>query len=460
MPEVVEEQVEEPVAQAVAELTRAVEGMREGLIDEEQVRRIADDVVQQSQANRSGYTPPDDVDPELARRGLPASGPARLRALHATPARRGAAMAGRPVEDVQEFHRASDQLVLLSTIMGRDAQDTNFFEETYLPAARAMDSATAGEGAEFVPTNLSSSLIERVALELKVLDLFGTIPMPTNPFDIPGRAMSRTRGGRHTEQTADTGQTKIKVITPGSRKVTLRAAKFASEVLVSKEEEEDAIIAVLPFIEEEIVDFTSFDLEDTAQNGDTAGSHRDTDVSASDDPRKNWDGLRKAANAAGAERDGGAVKINVAGLRANRGLMGKYGVNPTQLAHIVGIQSYIDLLSDANVVTLDKYGSNATILSGELGKVDGAPIVVSEAVRTNLNATGVYQAANAKSIALTVHRKGFVRGTRREMSVQILRELYAESDQDALIVTTRQAFANRYPGQAVAAATVNVAPGV
>jgi hypothetical protein len=40
--------------------------------------------------------------------------------------------------------------------------------------------------------------------------------------------------------------------------------------------------------------------------------------------------------------------------------------------------------------------------------------------------------------------------------VQVLTELYAESDQDAVLLTTRQAFTNRYPTQPVVAQVINV----
>jgi len=42
------------------------------------------------------------------------------------------------------------------------------------------------------------------------------------------------------------------------------------------------------------------------------------------------------------------------------------------------------------VRTVDKYGQFATVLNGELGKIDGIPVIVSEKIRENLNASGVY----------------------------------------------------------------------
>lgn len=456
-----ETESQDQLAGAVGRLREAVEGMAANAVSEESVRRIAEEVVQASaDARRSGYTPPD-VDPDVEQRGRFSSDPnTRAREIHGTSAREAARILDRDVEDVRHFHESADRLLILAAARGVSPAATSFYENDYLPALRAMDTQTAGEGAEYVPTNLSSSLIERVSLELMVLNLFPTVPMPTNPFDIPGRAFNRQRGGRHPEQVADSGQTLIKKITPATRKIRLAAQRFAAEVLISKDEEEDAIIAMMPFLEEEIVDYLAFDKEDTAINGDTAVTHRDSDVTLANDPRKNWDGLRKHAAAAGTQRDNGAVKLTLAGLRAQRGSMGKYGVRVNNLAHVLGVKSYIDVLADPTVQTVDKYGPNATVITGELGRADGVPIVLSEGVREDLGAAGVYAAASTKTVALTVYTKGFVRGVRRNTTVQLLKELYAEADQDGIIVTEREAFASRYPGEPVVAASYNIAPGV
>jgi hypothetical protein len=139
--------------------------------------------------------------------------------------------------------------------------------------------------------------------------------------------------------------------------------------------------------------------------------------------------------------------------------MGRYGVRADQLAHVIAMRSYINLLADANVLTLDKYGPNAPILTGELGKVDGIPIVVSEYVRQDLNASGVHDGVTTnRTLALTVNRRGFLQGQRRGLTVQVLRELYAESDQDAIVASFRRAFTPRYPStETISAMTYNVA---
>jgi hypothetical protein len=226
--------------------------------------------------------------------------------------------------------------------------------------------------------------------------------------------------------------------------VTLTAVKFAGEALVSKEMEEDAIIAVLPFIQQELVDYMAADLEDAILNGDTAGT-MDTGWAA-DDPRKNFDGLRKTAVAAGKSDVCNIAPTVPLTVRANRKKMGKYGADPTGIAHITSVAAYIQLLADPSVITMEKYGPNATIVTGELAKVDGSPIIVSGYVRADLNATGVFDNVTlTRTELITLYLRGFLLGNRRQVTVQVLRKLYAEDDQDAIIVSHRKALSPRFP---------------
>jgi HK97 family phage major capsid protein len=448
-PEKTDKEALDELASAVADLRQSVEGMQQDKVDEETVQKIATVVTEKLQAanpafqRKHGYLPEDgEGDPTPnARLG---QGKQLLQALHSRPAAQVAQLAKRDVEDVRHFQQTADRLVLLASVLRRDPEELDFFETEYKPAVQALDTQTAAEGLEFVPTALSGSLIERVNLELRIAALFDEIVMPTQPYEIVGRGVARIRGGRGVENTADTGQTLAKKITAATRKITLRAGKFEGEMLVSKEAEEDSIVPMLAFMEEELVDFLMADIEDSILNGDQAGA-QDSDTNAANDPRLNYNGLRKLA-IAGAKTDLANALLTVAMLRTNRAKMGKYGVDPRKVVNVVSINSYMQLLADTNVLTMDKYGPNATIVTGELGKADGVPIVVSEYVRTDLNATGVFDNVTTnRTVALTVNRRGYLRGVRRELEVQILRELYAEADQDAIIVRQRRAFQPRFP---------------
>ncbi len=446
----------EQLAGLVGKLTESVRVLG----DEDRIRRIAAAVMAHpGRQQKRGYSP-DDIDEtaaadrlsRLGRELQQAQGSKRLELLQTTPVP-VAADALRVQEDsVRRFHQAADRLLIGATILRQSALDPHafdpreldFFKTVYQPALQAADTGTTAEGKEFVPTRLSATLAERISLELMVADLFVSVDMPTNPYEIPAFGVSRLRLGKAVEQTADTGQTGFKKVTPPTRKITFNAAKFAGETIVSRELEEDAVFAAIPMYEDELIDYLGGDLEDAIVNGDTSGTHQDSDVTASDDPRKNWTGLRKHALTA-AKTDAANAALTVAMLRANRKKMGKYGIGSDRLAHIVSMAGFMALLADSNVMTLDKYGPKATVLTGELAKVDGAPIIVSEYVRQDLNATGVFDNVTTnRTLAVTVNRRGFALGNRRDMSVQVLREVYAEYDQDAILVTMRKAFTPRF----------------
>lgn len=446
----------EELKTSVHALNESVLGFKEGAVDRETVENIVTDLLEKQakadEATPRSFKPSDSVLDALGK-----TGEARLEALHSTPAHAIAPLVRESAEEIQAFQQAGDRLLLLSAIMDADPRETKFFGDTYVPMLNAaVNTANATQGAEWIPRDLSANLIDRVELQLKVMALFSNVPMPTNPFDLPGRAVARTKLAKGVENAGDTGQTGAKKIQIASRKVTLTAAKFWGEALVSKEAEEDAIIAQLPLIESELQRFMAYDIEDTGINGDTAGT-QDTGW-ASDDPRKNWDGLRKLA-LAGAKTDGANAALTVAMLRGNRKAMGKYGVSPADLAHVLSINAYIDVLSDPAVFTLEKYGPHATILTGELGQVDAIPVIVSEAVRTDLNATGVFDNVTTnRTEAITVYRPGWATGERRGLTIEILRELYSEFDQDAVKVSVRRAFAALQPAatEKIVAVTYNV----
>lgn len=452
------------VASSVATLATAVTEMRAGLIDQATVERVAGEVLERQQAHgreqqqRNGYQP-EELAGDRAEERLRSATPAeRIAQIHARDAKKVSALVRNSESDIRHFQEKADQLVILSAALKVNPRSTKFYAEEYVPALRAIDTATTAEGTEWVPRDLSSALIERVNLDLMVAALFPQVVMPTQPFDIPAKSVSRQRLGKAAEQTADTGQTGFKIVTPGTRKVTLTAVKFAGEALTSKEAEEDAIVAILPFLQEELLEYLGADIEDALVNGDTTGTHMDSDTTSSDDPRKVWNGLRKLALTA-AKTDGANADLTTAMLLVNRKKMGKYGTRTGPLAHIVSMAGYVALLADTSVQTLDKYGVAATILTGELGKAHGVPIVVSEYVRQDMNATGVYDGTTTnRSAALTVNKNSYVMGERRGMTVQVLRELYAEYDQDAIIATVRKAFAARFTAatEATVAETYNV----
>ena len=349
----------------------------------------------------------------------------------------------------KELRHRLDECYILGRMLKRDTKSLKHWQEFVDGDGRefkkALDTANASQGGDWVPTEFTSELAEDIRLELRVAALFPMIQMPSNPYKLPVQ-LGRFDSFKHDEQTADTGQTKVPVgdATGVVGNSIMTAVGHASRVLVSKDLEEDSIVPILPFLRSEIVKALADGREDAVLNGDTAGTHEDSDVTSASSRRKLWLGLRAHANDQSYKTS--LATFDLAGLRSLRKSMGKYGVMPSQLAILASISDYIQMLSFDNVTTLEKYGPNATVLSGELARIDGIPVIVSEHIRENLNASGVHDGVTTtKTVVHMVYRMGFKWGIRRNPTVKLLEELYAESDQDALVTKERLVFDDLYP---------------
>lgn len=452
------------LAGVVAELKNAVVEMKQGAVDEEKVKALAMEAItasrRQGAQHPEGYEPPGFEGEDGPTRGKLSrlGGAERLAYILETPAKRVAPMLRRPLEDIKHFQRTSDQLVLLSAMTKTPMTELDFFHDEYLPARQAaIDTKTTAEGKELLPyPSISTDVIEKLELQLQVLNLFPVINMPSNPFEFP------TKGPRKhiatLAEAVEAGTPKAKQLIPGMpSKLTLTATKFAGEIVTSKELEEEAAIAILPFMESEMLEWLAYDLEDASVNGDPTAPHFDLDVVAADDYRLGWDGLRYNTPAT-AKVDVGGTALTIANVAAVRAKMGKYGLDPNNLVLLVSIPSLYNLIVDPLVTTVDKYGANATLISGELGRIWGIPITASEYLRTDLDSAGIKGTTGpfTKGIAIIVHKQAFMHGVRRNTTVQVLTELYAESDQDAVLMTTRQAFTCRWPGETCVAQAINV----
>ena len=269
--------------------------------------------------------------------------------------------------------------------------------------------------------------------------------MPSNPFTIPiGIADFNTFVVP--EQTADTSQTESPVIDASdvADQTTLTAKWHTGALLYSKILEEDTILSLLPILRNKVIMGFALGREDFILNGDTAGTHEDVDTTSATSRRKAYLGLRAMSNDQTYKQD--LATFNLTNLTAMRIGMEEYGVDPSKLAWITGIKGFFKLKNLPECITVDKLGPNATLLKGQIATFDGSPVIVSEKIRQDLDATGIYSAAGqTKTVLHCVNTSGFVLGSRRELLIQVLVELYARYGQDALQIGERKAFSPLYP---------------
>lgn len=332
----------------------------------------------------------------------------------------------------------SDDVYITASLLKKDPRSLKMwdrFQSSSSALKKAMDTATAGEGSEWVPTVLSTNLIERYRLLARVPALFDEFAMPANPWTLPTSLADMTFYYMPESTSDEPTKTPTTKLTTGD--LTMTAKKFRARSIWSEELTEESIIAVLPRVKENIAKSAARAVEDAIINADTAATHQDSDVTDSKDHRKVWSGLRAIAidNSYSADLSTFDKDTTLARITA----LGKYGINVKDLAWIVSTVTYSKMRGMAELRTVDKYGPKATILTGEVGKLYGIPVIVSEKVRTDMNASGVYDGSTTdySGIILVNHRM-FALGNRGDWRLTV--DFDNDVDQYVLNVRFKKAF--------------------
>ena len=290
---------------------------------------------------------------------------------------------------------------------------TYYGQNVLAPKLKAFGSTTPGAGDEWVPTAISSQYIEEYELEKKMAQQFRQISMPTNPYQLPVQ-----KGVTKARIQAESGG--LSGTNFGTDKIEFSATKLTEFYPLSEELNEDSAPAILSLARSEVVESEIRAIESAILNGDNSGTHfdNDTDVGAADLSEKAWKGIRQLAfanSANGSLVDFSGAIVDLTGLRQMREAMGKFGVNPRELAWVVSTKVYNQMLSIDAVVTVEKFGPMATILQGALAALDGIPIVISEYMRDDVAASGVNTVGGPNTLSvcqLINHRRGYF-GVRR-----------------------------------------------
>lgn len=350
-------------------------------------------------------------------------------------------------DTIRTFQQTVADMAVFGMLVDRDAntsakgfevaREHRAFKNRWSDIKNALDVDTAAEGGNWVPTGIGASMHEKVRASGKVAALFERVDIPTNPWKWPVEGGDAT-AYRVAEPTTDT-ETKFTVSTSGTQTATFDAEIFGVRQLISRSLDADSALAILPFIQRKTIQAFVDAEEKAILDGDTDGTHQDSDIGASTTAAVTaWDGLRKRGLAETTQAITTSTTANLALLRK---AMGRWGVNPADLAFIVGVSSYLVLQSDSNLLTVDKMGPQATILNGQVGSIFGVPVIVSEWVRENLNASGVYDGiTTTKTYALCVNRREWAMGQRMALDIQTDDSIYRETFQRVMVGFMREDF--------------------
>lgn len=310
---------------------------------------------------------------------------------------------------------------------------------------KALTATGAGTGDEYVPTGMAAELWADMFLASRVVNTIGVIPMPTDPFDIPlGWGATTWRKG-----TQNTATTATDVATAKS---TLTSTEQITEVNWSYDLDEDAVIAVLPTLRAELSrsgadQMDAFALNADATNAGTGNINLD-DADPADDSyylSNGQDGIRHLylVDNTAQSTDINAV-LSDALLRAGIARLGKYAGDVSRLVMVTDPETYVNnMLGLTNVVTVDKFGPQATVLTGQLSAYSGIPIIVSSqmAEAEDDGKISTTPANNDEGQIAIFHRDMWKVGFRRQLLIEIDRLI--QKRQMVMVVSFRIAVAAR-----------------
>ena len=317
-----------------------------------------------------------------------------------------------------------DEAILLAKCMNKPMEKT-VYGKSIIEKAAPDSEGTNVPSAEW-ETLFNTRVLEELRESLKLEPLFNKIAMPSSTYKFPvnpeagvagwvnaaaAGIQSKTRAG----STASSGAVANQVLTD----LTLVSKKMATKTFIGYEEEEDAIFPIMSIIREAMIRRMARATDQSILLGTASGL---TGAATGINGLLDFGNETEMADVAGTALE----KVTALVLMAARARLGRHGLDLSKLVHLVDITQYYNLVEDANFLTIDKIGPQATLLSGQVGMVSGVPVVVTEA----------FPAAAAGGVcAATIYTPNYIVGEQKGLTVESDKRV---EEQDNLLIATRR----------------------
>jgi len=338
---------------------------------------------------------------------------------------------------LQDFN---DNLYILTAVLKVAPEKLNSYKSfvtEWSELAKALNTATAGAGLEWIPTGFSSKLIEMVEIEAKVGNLFQSFSMPTNPYTYP---LLLSDGEAYKGVEPKTGSPSMhRSSSPTTDDLTFTAVPLIANYPASDFMTEDSIVPIMSTFRRSIARAIAKGRDNAIINGDLTTTHLDTGYTVADyDNRRCWNGLRdQCQSSMKNDWSSWSTTAGLALIRAMVAEMGIYGLEPDDLEILCNANMYGKIRALAEVATVEKAGAAvATINKGKLESVDGIHITKTAHVEERQNASGVYDGSTVTyTQCLLVYKPGFMTGIRSGVTLEYHRNPL--TSMNYLIATSR-----------------------
>jgi HK97 family phage prohead protease/HK97 family phage major capsid protein len=305
---------------------------------------------------------------------------------------------------------------MLASIKGPAA-----FEATKM--AQRMKAVITGNSLQ---TSFSEDVQKEMEQELVIWPMLRTIDVDGKNFDIPvsdedvDLNVAMFPSGTFVTGVGDT--TNVPTSYQNLMKVVSHTPhKFMVTTHLPKDEAEDSLVPLLPFLREGASRRLARSIDRSFLRGDGTISGFDATIaSATGDMASVITGIVARCNDVASDglkvfTGANATTASALNIATARGKMGKYGLNVASddLVYVTTVEGYNELVQTADFRTVDTFGDQATYHKGTVGAIWGIPVVVSEFMTDK----GATTTAN-NSVGVLFHKPSFVVTQRRGIEVE------------------------------------------
>ena len=278
-------------------------------------------------------------------------------------------------------------------------------------------SDNAGVGAEWIPDQFVPELHETFQIPRGLRALMPSVECDRATVLLPRLSKGGRPYRKGTVTTDDPALFAASTVTTAQKSINLRG--MAVRYVIDDSALEDSAIALMPTLSRQIAQDLEDGWEDCAINGDTTATHGDTGIAnwdirgrwgssglgGSDDHRRSFIGLRHAAFDRSTASAVSSGNLALSDMVTAFGAMGELGAQDRYI--IVSPEAAVKQLLDlSEVLTVNNFGSAATILNGQIGSLFGAPIIISRFLSSDLNNSGVYDNVTKTDTGILVYNTG------------------------------------------------------
>ena len=307
------------------------------------------------------------------------------------------------------------------------------------PAIKRAYDGTAGDGAEWTQAAFLEDLYQTFQLPKKLRSLLPTIEVDRGSLIVP----RLSRGGRPYVQgvaSDDINASAYPASTVATAQETISMAGLTTRYVIDQATMEDSALALAQIMGRQIINDIEDGFEDCMINGDTNAPHQD-DI-ANWDIRGRWGPIasgtptdhRKAFlgfRAASKDKGTGDLPASAAAL-VFADIVKCLAIMNAELAAddrvmIVSPEVMVKhLLAISELVSIDSFGPQATLLQGQVGSLLGMPVVMSRFMPSDLNGTGLYDNVTKDFTAFCIYnRSSYYQYQRRGLQVESQRNIGA-----------------------------------